>query len=328
MAGTEARLEAGPEALPAPDARPDPGAGSGPVPEVAAVVVTYNSARHIGALLDSLPAAFGDVSYRTVVVDNGSTDETVALLRERGDCVVVQSVNDGFGAGMNRAVRHAPPAETVLVLNPDSVLDPEAVPRMLRVLRRPGVGIVAPRTREEDGQLSPTLRRTPTVARVGGLSFTRIPWFAERIDDPRAYTDERAVDWACGAIWLLSRECFDALGGFDESYFLYSEETDFALRARDAGWVTMYTPQAGGMHVGGGSGTSSATHTMQMLNRVRLVRRRSGTTAAWVYYAMTLLIELRRAALGHRASWATLRALVRPALRPAALGAGDTILPR
>ncbi|MFC8943427.1 glycosyltransferase family 2 protein, partial [Streptomyces griseoincarnatus] len=190
------------------------------------------------------------------------------------------------------------------------------------------VGLVAPRTRDADGRLSPTQRRTPTVARVGGLSFTRLPLFAERIDDPRAYTAEHTVDWAIGAIWLMSRQCFDTVGGFDETYFLYSEETDFALRAADAGWATVYTPHAGGMHVGGGSGTSHETHTMQMLNRVRLVRRRSGTAAAWAYYSMTLLIELRRALLGHRASWPTLRALVQPAHRPAVLGAGDALLPR
>ncbi|MGI5189643.1 glycosyltransferase family 2 protein [Promicromonospora sp. CA-289599] len=296
--------------------------------EVAAVIVTYNSAEHVDALLDGLPDAFGDVPYTTVVVDNGSTDGTQALLRRRGDCTVVESVNDGYGAGMNRAVRHAPETAAILVLNPDVELDADAVPRMLSVLRRPGVGIVAPRTREVDGRLSPTLRRTPTVARAGGLSFTRLPLLAERIDDPRAYTTERTVDWAVGAIWLVDRECFDAMGGFDESYFLYSEETDFALRARDRGWATVYTPTAGGMHIGGGSGTSHETHTMQMLNRVRLIRRRRGTRAAWLYYALTLLVELRRGLLGHRASWPTLRALVRPALRPAVLGASDAVLPR
>ncbi len=296
--------------------------------EVAAVVVTYNSAQHVDALLDSLPAAFGDVPYTTVVVDNGSTDDTLALLRRRGDCTVVESVNDGYGAGMNRAVRHAPEAAEVLVLNPDVELDAESVPRMLAVLRRPGVGIVAPRTREADGSLSPTLRRTPTLARAGGLSFTGLPLLAERIEDPRAYVTEHPVDWAVGAIWLVDRECFDALGGFDETYFLYSEETDFALRARDRGWLSVYAPDAGGMHVGGGSGTSHATHTMQMLNRVRLIRRRRGTPAAWTYYGVTLLVELRRGLLGHRASWPTLRALVRPSLRPAALGASDAVLPR
>jgi N-acetylglucosaminyl-diphospho-decaprenol L-rhamnosyltransferase len=229
---------------------------------------------------------------------------------------------------MNRAVRHAPETDAILVLNPDAELDAEAVPRMLRVLRRPEVGIVAPRTREADGRLSPTLRRTPTLARAAGLSFTGVPLLAERINDPREYATEHPVDWAVGAIWLVDRECFDALGGFDESYFLYSEETDFALRARDRGWVTVYAPEAGGMHVGEGSGTSHETHTMKMLNRVRLIRRRRGMGAAWLYYALTLLVELRRGLLGHRASWPTLRALVRPALRPAALRASDTVLPR
>lgn len=296
--------------------------------EVAAVVVTYNSARHIDALLDSLPAAFGDVPYTTVVVDNGSTDETLTLLRRRGDCSVVESVNDGYGAGMNKAVRYAPEAADILVLNPDVELDADSVPRMLRVLRRPDVGIVVPRTRELDGSLSPTLRRTPTVARAGGLSFTRLPAFAERIEDPRAYATEHPVDWAVGAIWLVDRECFDTLGGFDPSYFLYSEETDFALRARDRGWLSVYAPAAGGMHVGGGSGTNHETHTMLMVNRVRLIRRRRGARAAWMYYGITLLVELRRGLLGHRASWPTLRALVRPSRRPVALGASDAVLPR
>ncbi|MFX3745782.1 glycosyltransferase family 2 protein, partial [Streptococcus suis] len=81
--------------------------------------------------------------------------------------------------------------------------------------------------------------------------------------------------WLVGAILLVSRECFDALDGLDESFFLYSEETDFSLRAKEAGWATVYTPRAGAVHVGGGSGESSTTHTMKILNRVRLYRRRT-----------------------------------------------------
>ena len=66
------------------------------------------------------------------------------------------------------------------------------------------------------------------------------------------------------------------MNGLDESYFLYSEETDLSLRAKDAGWATVYTPNAGAVHIGGGSGESSTTHTMKMLNRIRLYRRRRG----------------------------------------------------
>lgn len=299
------------------------------VPEhVAAVVVTYNSADHVGDLLDSIPAAMGNLPYSVVVVDNGSSDETVALLNARTDCTVVRSRNDGYAAGINRAVRSSPPADAILILNPDATLDSGSVPAMREVLRDPTVGIVAPRVREEDGSLSPTLRRGPTMGRVGGLSFTGWAMFAERIEEPEAYETEHEVDWAVGAILLIDRACYESVGGLDESYFLYSEETDFSLRANDLGWSTVYTPSAGAMHVGGGSGESARTHMMKQINRIRLYRRRTGPVRAAVYFGLTVANEFRRAALGHDKSWPTVRALLRPGLRPAPLNASDSILPR
>jgi GT2 family glycosyltransferase len=296
--------------------------------DVAAVVVTYNSEGHVAALLESLPAALGALTYSVVVVDNGSTDGTVALLESRSDCVVVRSTNDGYAAGVNRAVLASPRAESILVLNPDTTLDPGSVERMRKVLGAPRVGLVAPRVREADGSLSPTLRRKPSMARVGGLSFTGLPAFTERIETPEAYEHEHAVDWAVGAVLLVDSDCYDALEGLDESYFLYSEETDFSLRARDAGWATVYTPDAGAMHVGGASGESPDTHTMKMVNRIRLYRRRTGDARATVYFLLMVLTELRRAVLGHAFSRTTVRALLRPSRRPAVLGAGDAWLPR
>ncbi len=292
------------------------------------MVVTYNSADHIVELLDSIPAAMGGLTYSVVVVDNGSSDSTLEILDQRTDCLTVRSTNDGYAAGMNRAVRASEPADAILILNPDATLDPGAVPAMREVLRKPGVGIVAPRVREADGSLSPTLRRGPTMGRVGGLSFTGWPIFTERIEEPSAYESEHEVEWAVGAILLIDNECYERLHGMDESYFLYSEETDFSLRAKDAGWATVYTPAAGAMHVGGGSGESATTHTMKQLNRIRLYRRRRGTLPAYAYYGMTVLSEIRRAVLGHDKSWPTVRALVRPSLRPPALNANDSILPR
>jgi N-acetylglucosaminyl-diphospho-decaprenol L-rhamnosyltransferase len=296
--------------------------------DVAAVIVTYNSGDHIIALLDSIPPAMGALSYSVVVVDNGSTDRTLELLHARTDCVVVESVNDGYAAGMNRGVRASPASRSILILNPDAELDADAVPRLLSVLERRGAGIVAPRVREADGSLSPTLRRGPSMGRVGGLSFTGLRMFAERIEDPREYAAEREVDWAVGAILLVDRRCYDAVGGLDESYFLYSEETDFSLRAKDLGWPTVYTPDAGAMHIGGGSGESAATRMMQQINRIRLYHRRTGTTRAAVYYGLTVLNELRRAVLGNEHSWPTVRALVRPSTRPPQINAADSLLPR
>ncbi|MDL5352372.1 glycosyltransferase family 2 protein [Microbacterium sp. zg-YB36] len=296
--------------------------------DVAAVVVTFNSDDHIIELLDSIPAAMAGLTYSVVVVDNGSSDGTLELLDARTDCAVIRSTNEGYAAGMNRAVRMSPQCDSILILNPDATLDASAVPALREVLRRTGAGIVAPRVREVDGRLSPTLRRSPTLARVGGLSFTGWPMFTERIEDPSAYEVEHEVDWAVGAILLIDAVCFERLGGMDESYFLYSEETDFSLRAKDAGWATVYTPTAGAMHVGGGSGESAMTHTMKILNRVRLYRRRTGTLRAWVYFGLTVLIEIRRAMLGHSKSWPTVWSLLRPSLRPTLLRANDSVLPR
>jgi N-acetylglucosaminyl-diphospho-decaprenol L-rhamnosyltransferase len=214
-----------------------------------------------------------------------------------------------------------------LVLNPDATLDPASVPVMLEVLASSRVGVVAPRVREQDGSLSPTLRRRPSLGRAGGLSFTGLPVFAERIEDADEYDHEHAVDWAVGAILLIDADCYAAVGGMDESYFLYSEETDFSLRALDLGWTTVYTPHAGGMHVGGGSGESAITHTMKIINRVRIYHRRAGTPLAWAYFVITVANELRRAVLGHRRSWSTLDALVRPSRRPDVLGASEHLLP-
>lgn len=292
-----------------------------------AIVVTHNSSEHIGTLLESLPDAFGDIDHSVIVVDNGSSDRSAHIAESYDGVTVVRSTNTGYGAGMNTGVRCSAHGADILVLNPDATLAPGSVSAMMSALRRTRAGIVAPRMTEADGSLSPSLRRAPTLGRAGGLSFTRLAAFAERIEDHRAYEHEHEVDWVVGAVMLIDRGCFDALDGFDESYFLYSEETDLCLRARDHGWRTVYTPTAEVMHVGGGSGESAATHTMKMVNRVRLYGRRHGRAATWAYYGIAVATELRRALLGHSASWVALRALLDPARRPAQIGANDSRLP-
>src|SRR6266700_2558774 len=94
------------------------------VSEVDVIVVTYNSARVIGELLDSLPAAFGNITANVVIVDNGSTDETVKILLDRRDCKLVQSINVGYAGGINRGVSQGSGAKAVLILNPDTRLSP------------------------------------------------------------------------------------------------------------------------------------------------------------------------------------------------------------
>ncbi|HEV3294058.1 MAG TPA: glycosyltransferase family 2 protein [Streptosporangiaceae bacterium] len=297
-------------------------------PDVAVVIVTHNSRTVVGGLLDSLPAALDGCSGDVVVVDNGSADGTAAYLAARGDCRVVTAANDGYAAGINRGVRAAAAAPAILVLNPDVRLHPKAVPPLLAALAEPGVGIVAPQVRSPHGGLELSLRRKPTLARALGLTRTRLAVFSEYVHGASWYARPCTVDWALGAVLLMSRACYDLLGGWDESFFLYSEETDLALRARDLGLRTRYEPRSIAVHIGGGSGRSAATHAMQIVNRVRLYRRRHGPVTSWCYYWLAVASELSRVPRGHRESWFAARTLLRPSLRPAELRCSRRIMPQ
>jgi N-acetylglucosaminyl-diphospho-decaprenol L-rhamnosyltransferase len=292
------------------------------------IIVTYNSAAVIGQLLESIPAALDGLRFEVVVVDNGSTDDTVALVSAQPGCRLVRSANVGYAAGINRGVREATVAGAILVLNPDTRLAAGSIPPLMHALRDPAVGIVAPQVRSPGGMLALSLRREPTLMRSLGLSRSRFPRLSEYINCPADYIEPLIVDWALGAALLVSRACYDRLGGWDETYFLYSEETDFCLRARDAGFLTRYEPASVIMHIGGESGRDGRTHIMQIVNRIRLYRRRHGYIASWGYFWLTIASQFSWLIRGRRDCGRAIAAILRPSLRPRELNCSHTLMPR
>ena len=297
-------------------------------PDLAVVIVTHNSAHVVTRLLDSVPAALDGLAADVVVVDNESTDDTAEILMTRDDCRVVRSANVGYAAGINRGVTEAARTNAILALNADVHLAAGSVRPLLDALHEPGTGIAVPQLRSPDGALQRSLRREPTLLRSLGLAGTRVPALAERVSAAADYSCAHLVEWASGAVVMMSRACFDVLGGWDESYFLYSEETDFSLRARDLGLLTRYEPRSVAFHIGGGSGQSEVTHAMRVVNRVRLYRRRHGAAASSCYYLLITCGQLKSATRGHRPSRFAVAALLRPSLRPEQLGCSDRVLPR
>lgn len=295
--------------------------------EVGVIVVTYNSADSIVQLLESLPAGLGGIESRVVVVDNGSTDQTPDLVGARTDVRLVRQANLGYSAGINAGIGSVPKAGAYIILNPDLVVRPGFAQPMIDSLDA-RVGIAVPKVLDEEGRIQRSLRREPTLGRALGLGRTGHPVLSEYVLQDSAYERPGDFDWALGAAMAVSRECLDSVGDWDESFFLYSEETDFCLRARDRGWVTRYVPDSVVVHSGGGSGRSDATHTMQIVNRVRLYARRNPGPRAWVYWALTVLSELSWLGRGHSQSWASVKGLLLPSRRPAALGCSDSVLPR
>lgn len=287
---------------------------------VTIAVVTFNSESVIDGLISSLGAGFGDIPFDLVVADNASTDDSLAIVRHLAPEATVVEVgrNAGYAAGINAAVAAAPAHTAVLALNPDVRLGEGCIPELLRALREPGTGIAVPRLIDAHGQLIESIRRRPTVTRaladalLGARRAGQYQLLGEVASDPRVYDVEGPIDWAEGSTQLISAECWNACGPWDESYFLYSEETDFDLRSGDAGFATRFVPSAHATHLEGGSGASPELWSLLMMNRVRLFRRHHGTLPAIPFWAATLLRESSRALQGKATSRAAVRALVNP----------------
>jgi GT2 family glycosyltransferase len=283
---------------------------------IAVVVVTWNSAAQLADLVASIEPGLRGLDHQLVVVDNDSADGTVARARELAPgCTIVQTGrNAGYAAGINAGMAAADRYDAVLVLNPDIRLTAGCVEVLYRRFG-PGVGITVPLIRHEDGTPARSLRREPTVMRALGEAVLgeragRFPSLGETVVDPEAYRRDGVTDWATGAAMLISAACARACGPWDESFFLYSEETDFALRAGDLGYGTAFVPGAEVTHLGGQSRVSPALWSLLTVNRVRLYRKRHSAAATAAFWTAVFLRESARAVLGHRRSRSAVAALL------------------
>ncbi|WP_219504597.1 glycosyltransferase family 2 protein [Nonomuraea ceibae] len=304
------------------------------MPRVAVVIVTYNSADVLEGCLASLPAGAEGVELADVVVaDNASKDGSTAIA-DRADLpvkVVQLGRNAGYAAGINAGIAalDLDGLDAVYVLNPDCRLRPGAIAPLVACLAEhqagPRTGIVAPYMVNPDGSLQPSLRRAPTVARalveavIGGDRAGRLGSLGELVTDPRDYARPGAFAWVTGAAMLLSARMVREVGPWDESFLLYSEETDYCLRAADLGWRTWYEPASVIEHIGGDSGVNPMLAAMLVVNKVRLYRRRNGVVAGAAYFAAVLAGEAVRALAGRRTARAAVTALLRPSRRTKAL---------
>ena len=301
-----------------------------PNDQVVVVVVTYDSAGLVDELVSSLPAGMAGVPWRLVVVDNASTDGTLDAVHAAAPdaAVVALPRNVGYAAGINAGVARTGPGRALLVLNPDVRLLPGCVPELLSALELPGVGVAVPRLVDGDGVLVPSMRREPTVLRVlgdavlGAERAGRFPALGEMVTDASAYDRGQPTDWAEGSTQLISADCWRRCGPWDETFFLYSEETDFHLRVRDRGLSTRYVPTAGAVHLGGDSTRSPRLWSMLVANRVKLFSDRHGRVRSAAFWAALLVRETSRAALGRRTSRRAVRTLLSPALLRAPRGPG------
>jgi len=220
---------------------------------VTAVVVDF----HSGDDLRSCCASLLEQGVDVVVVDNGATGTSAAMLGElRSSVALIETgVNLGFGSGVNRGVAAAT-SPYVLVCNPDLVVHDGAIRTLVEALdAEPDWAVVGPRILDMRGETYPSVRRFPSLIDAAGHALLAPLWptnpFTTRYRSGAVVRPAWGVDWVSGACFLIRRSAFEALGGFDEGFFMFAEDLDLCFRAHQLDFGVGYAPDAVVTHIEG-----------------------------------------------------------------------------
>lgn len=284
--------------------------------EVGVVVVTWNSAATLEACLRSIPEG-----VPVVVVDNHSSDATLEVAAQaRPDArLIPMDRNLGFGTACNVGARHLGEAD-VLLLNPDAVLEPGTLEHLAeRLAGEATLGAVGPLITDPADRLELSWGSDPTL-----LSEWRRR--QEHVRPPARETlRPSAVDWVTGACCLVRRTAWEAIGGFDEGYFLYFEDLDLCRRLRERGYGVRFEPGAIARHVRGASSSLPGSETLHRYRASQLRYYRS--YAPWpsllglrlyllLKFALQALLRPRQAAASREVIRLVLSGGARPSVRP------------
>ncbi len=262
-------------------------------PALSICIVNWNVRELLRRSLASIyasPLASAPDAVEVIVVDNASSDGSAEMVRsEFPQVVLVENYeNVGFTRGNNQALELAH-GRHVLFLNPDTEVVGDALGVMVRYLdAHADVGAVGPQLRYPNGSIQPSRRRFPTAATLFLESTLLQRWFPRNAVLDRFYMAdmpddvEQEVDWLVGAALMARREALEEVGGFDERFFMYSEELDWCRRAKAAGWKIVYLPEAIIVHHEGRSSGQvvAARHIYFYTSKVLYARKYHGPVLA------------------------------------------------
>jgi hypothetical protein len=287
------------------------------MPTLSVVIVSWNVRALLQRALTSTRRSWGARDdLELIVVDNGSTDGSVAMLQQAFPAVelITNTTNRGFSSANNQGLARAS-GDYLLLLNPDTEIVDDALPRMVEYMERhPRVGMLGPQLRFPEGDVQSSRRRFPTLP-ILFLESTWLQGLLPRRRLARYYVQDRPddqtqpVDWITGAAMLTRRPVLEAVGGLDERFFMYSEELDWCRRVKDAGWEIHYYPKAQIIHYEGKSSEQvvPARHVYFQSSKVQYARKYHGRLTAellrfWLLsqYVWQLGVEGGKWLLGHK----------------------------
>lgn len=268
------------------------------MPEVSIIIVSWNTRTLLGECLESVSRGTAASNVEIIVVDNGSTDGSQDLVRQRflHAHLITNVSNVGFARAVNQGAA-ASGGRYLLLLNSDAQLMPSTLPLLVDLAAtHPRAAVVGPRVCHPDGSFQTSHARFPTLWQealvLSGLGRLYCgAWYPSR--GPDADPHPLVVDYVSGACMLVRRDAWLEAGGLDEGYFMYAEEVDLCYAVRLKGWQVWYHPEARAIHVGGASSGQQPSHSEAELyrSRVRFFRkhygRRKAAVLKWQIYAFT-----------------------------------------
>lgn len=231
-----------------------PSLGSTAQVDVSIAIVSWNASAFLGPCLQSILQDGYNSNIEIIIVDNASEDGSPDLAERDfpGVAVIRNARNVGFAKATNQAIRLSR-GRYVLLLNPDTLLSPSAIPMMVRFLdQHPKAAAVGPLILNSKGEITESYAPFPglSVALRGVRIITTASYNCVLDSAP---SEPKTVDWICGACMMIRREALDQVGLLDEGFFMYWEETDLCWRLWKQGWEVYYLPQAQIIHYGAGS---------------------------------------------------------------------------
>jgi hypothetical protein len=274
------------------------------------ILVNWNTCALLRDCLHSVADCTADLRLETIVVDNGSTDPSLAMLEREfpGLTVIANTTNRGFAAANNQGLAVAQ-GRHVLLLNTDTLVRGDVLAAAVAWLdAHPGAGMLGPRVLNADGTVQDSVKGWPgfgyLVRQTLGMSRRRAPNLG--------LTGEARVPTVSGCAMFVRRAAVAEVGPLDEAFFFYAEETDWCRRFAAAGWGVHFAPLGEIVHFGGGA-ARRLDHQRDVLlteGTVRLHRKHGGIAAGLACYALLWLFNASRAAL-----WAALALARRPGAR-------------
>jgi N-acetylglucosaminyl-diphospho-decaprenol L-rhamnosyltransferase len=282
--------------------------------DLSIIIVNWNTCQMLADCLNSVKITVEDYTFEIIVVDNGSTDESQAMLAAQfPEVQLIQNTqNVGFARANNQAMAVCQ-GQYMLLLNSDALLLPQAASVMLNLAEaEPRAGLIGAHLRNRDGSFQASHTRFPNLwqeflilSGLGRLFYGRCyPSYGSEEDK-----GPQVVDYVEGACMLVRRETYKQVGGLDEGYFMYAEEVDWCYAMRQQGWQVWYQPAAKVIHLGGGSSQQRRTQREGDLyrSRVRFFRKHYGDKAArllklqiYLFSAIKIIAHRLLRFVGHR----------------------------